>query len=38
MYNYETIRDELKKNKYVIYIVENDKYEMAFKFVAKRMN
>ena len=30
--NYETIRDELKKNKYVIYIVENDKFELAFKF------
>lgn len=32
MYIYENIRDELKKNKYVIYIVENNKYELAFKF------
>ena len=32
MYIYENIRDELKKNKYVIYIVENNKFELAFKF------
>jgi hypothetical protein len=32
MYIYENIRDELKKYKYVIYIVENNKFELAFKF------
>jgi hypothetical protein len=32
MYIYEDIRDELKKNRYVIYIIENKKYELAFKF------
>jgi len=36
MYVYEEIRDELKKNKYVIYIVENDKFELAFKFSGKK--
>lgn len=36
MYNYETIRDELKKNKYVIYIVDNNKYELAFKFSGRK--
>jgi hypothetical protein len=32
MHNYENIRDDLKKNRYVIYIIENNKYELAFKF------
>lgn len=32
MYNYEIVRDELKKNKYVIYIVNNNNYELLFKF------
>ena len=32
MYVYEEIRDELKKNRYVIYKVEKKKFELAFKF------
>jgi hypothetical protein len=36
MHVYEDIRDELKKNKYVIYIVENNKFELAFKFNGKK--
>ena len=32
MHNYENIRDELKKNKYVIYIIVNNKIDIAFKF------
>jgi hypothetical protein len=36
MYVYEEIRDELKKNRYVIYKVENNKPELAFKFNGKK--
>ena len=36
MYVYENIRDDLKKNKYVIYIVHNNKFEFAFKFSDKK--
>ena len=36
MYIYEEIRDELKKNRYVIYKVENNKPELAFKFNGKK--
>jgi hypothetical protein len=32
MYKYEDIRDELKKNKYIIYYVENNKYKQLLKF------
>ena len=36
MYVYEEIRDELKKNRYVIYKVEKKKFELAFKFNGKK--
>ena len=36
MYVYEEIRDELKKNRYVIYKVENNKPELALKFNGKK--
>ena len=32
MYKYEEIRDKLKKNRYNVYIIENQKYKLAFKF------
>jgi len=32
MYKYEEIRDELKKNRYTVYIIENQKYKLALKF------
>ena len=32
MFNYEDIRDELKKNKYVIYKVKNNKFILELKF------
>jgi hypothetical protein len=32
MYNYEEIRDELKKNRYNVYVIENQKYKLALKF------
>ena len=32
MYNYEEIRDELKKYKYVIYTVKNNKFNFGIKF------
>jgi hypothetical protein len=36
MYVYEEIRDELKKNRYVIFKVEKKKFELAFKFNGKK--
>jgi hypothetical protein len=36
MYVYEEIRDGLKKNRYVIYKVEKNKPEFAFKFNGKK--
>jgi thioredoxin-related protein len=36
MFVYEEIRDELKKHRYVIYKVENNKTELAFKFNGKK--
>jgi hypothetical protein len=36
MYVYEEIRDELKKNRYVIYKVDRNKPELAFKFSGKK--
>jgi hypothetical protein len=32
MHKYEDIRDELKKSKYIIYYVENNKYKQLLKF------
>jgi len=32
MYKYEEIRDELKKNRYTVYVIENQKYKLVFKF------
>jgi hypothetical protein len=32
MYVYEEIRDELKKYKYIIYTIKNNKYELGIKF------
>jgi hypothetical protein len=36
MYNYEDIRDELKKYKYVIYNIKNNKFEQGIKFKGKK--
>lgn len=31
MYNYEDIRDELKKHKYIIYLIDNNNYKLILK-------
>ena len=36
MYVYEEIREELKKNRYVIYKIEKKKFELVFKFNGKK--
>jgi len=36
MFKYEDIRDELKKYKYIIYIIKNNKYELVLKFVGTK--